>query len=68
MRQKAHTVIGRILIEVTYLSIPQLDDSSQEEEDSLFDDKLLPADKNKIMHLKTEIKRIRGGAVYPTGY
>jgi hypothetical protein len=34
----------------------------------LFDDKLLPADKNKLRRLRTEIKRIKGGTVYPTGY
>jgi hypothetical protein len=50
------------------IPIPQSDDSSQDEDDSLFDDKLLPADKNRIMRLRTEIKRIKGGTVYPTGY
>jgi hypothetical protein len=43
-------------------------DSSQEESDSLFDDKLVPAEKNKIMRLRKEIKRIKGGQTYPTGY
>jgi hypothetical protein len=50
------------------IPIPQSDDSSQDEDDSLFDDKMLPADKNKIMRLRTEIKRIKGGTVYPSGY
>ncbi len=50
------------------IPIPGDDDISQEEDDSLFDDQLLPADKNRIMRLKTEIKRIKGGVTYPTGY
>jgi hypothetical protein len=50
------------------IPIPQLDDSSQDDDDSLFDDKLLTADKNRTMRLRTEIKRIKGGTVYPTGY
>ena len=50
------------------IPIPQSDDSSQDEDDSLFDDKMLPADKNKIMRLRTDIKRIKGGTVYPSGY
>jgi hypothetical protein len=58
----------RTNIDRSNIPIPQSDDSSQEEEDSLFDDKLLPADKNKLMRQRTEIKRIKGGAVYPTGY
>jgi hypothetical protein len=29
---------------------------------------MLPADKNRIIRLRAEIKRIKGGAVYPTGY
>jgi hypothetical protein len=52
----------------SHIPIPGEDDSSQDEDDSLFDDKLLPAEKNKTMRLRTEIKRIKGGAVYPTGY
>ncbi len=43
-------------------------DSSQDDSDSLFDDKLLPQEKNKIMRLRKEIKRIKGGQTYPTGY
>ena len=43
-------------------------ESSQEDEDSLFDDKLLPPEKFRIMKLRKEIKRIKGGVVYPTGY
>jgi hypothetical protein len=50
------------------IPIPNSDDSSQEEDDSLFDNKLLPADKNKIMRLRKDIKRIKGGVVYPTEY
>jgi hypothetical protein len=58
----------RTNIDRSNIPIPQSDDSSQEESDSLFDDKLLPADKNKLMRLRMEIKRIKGGTVYPTGY
>ena len=47
--------------------IPGSDDSSQDDEDSLFDDQLLPPDKNRITRLRKEIKRIKSG-VYPTGY
>ena len=43
-------------------------ESSQDDDDSLFDDKLLPPEKNRIMKLRKEIKRIKGGVVYPTGY
>ncbi len=68
MLQKGHTVIERTLLGVTYLSLERMDDLSQDEDDSLFDDKFLHAAKNKIMRLRTEIKRIKGGAVYPTGY
>ena len=50
------------------IPIPTSDDSSPEESDSLFDDKLQPADKNRIMRLRKEIKRIKGGQTYPTGY
>ena len=51
------------------IPIPTSDnDSSQEESDSLFDDKLVPAEKSKIMRLRKEIKRIKGGQTYPTGY
>ncbi len=50
------------------IPIPGSDDSSQDEDDSLFDDKLLPPEKNKIMRLRTEIRRIKDGVVYPTGY
>ncbi len=42
-------------------------ESSQDDEDSLFDDQLLPQEKNKIMRLRKEIKRIKGGQTYPTG-
>jgi hypothetical protein len=28
----------------------------------------LYVDKNKVMRLRTEIKRIKGGTVYPSGY
>ena len=34
----------------------------------MFDDKLLPAEKNKIMRLRLEIRRIKGGVTYPSGY
>jgi hypothetical protein len=44
------------------------EDSQEEDSDSLFDDKLLPPEKNKIMRLRKEIKRIKGGQTYPTGY
>jgi hypothetical protein len=44
------------------------EDSQEEDSDSLFDDKLLPAEKSKIMRLRKEIKRIKGGQTYPTGY
>ena len=43
-------------------------ESSQDDSDSLFDDQLLPPEKNKIMRLRKEIKRIKGGQTYPTGY
>jgi hypothetical protein len=43
-------------------------EDSQEDSDSLFDDKLLPPEKNKILRLRKEIKRIKGGQTYPTGY
>ena len=43
-------------------------EDSQEDSDSLFDDKLLPPEKNKITRLRKEIKRIKGGQTYPTGY
>ncbi len=43
-------------------------ESSQDDSDSLFDDQLLPPEKNKIMRLCKEIKRIKGGQTYPTGY
>ncbi len=66
MQQKEHTVTGQTSIEVIYLSLNRT--TRHEEDDSLFDDKLLPADKNKLMRLRTEIKRIKGGVVYPTGY
>jgi hypothetical protein len=58
----------RTNIDRSNIPIPASDDSSQEEDDSLFDDKMLPTDKSRIMRLRTEIKRIKGGAVYPTGY
>ncbi len=58
----------RTNIDRSNIPIPASDDSSQDEDDSLFDDKMLPADKNRIVRLKTEIKRIKSGAVYPTGY
>ena len=44
------------------------DESSQDDSDSLFDDQLVPAEKSKILRLRTEIKRIKGGQTYPTGY
>ena len=34
----------------------------------LFDDQLLPPEKNKILKLRKEIRRIKGGVIYPTGY
>jgi hypothetical protein len=43
-------------------------DSSQDDSDSLFDDQLLPPDKKRIMTLRTEIRRIKGGQTYPSGY
>ena len=49
--------------------VPNSDnESSQDDSDSLFDDKLLPPEKSKIMRLRKEIKRIKGGQTYPTGY
>jgi hypothetical protein len=49
--------------------VPNSDnESSQDDNDSLFDDKLLPPEKSRIMRLRTEIKRIKGGQTYPTGY
>ncbi len=48
--------------------IPGSDDSSQDDEDSLFDDQLPPPDKNRIARFRKEIKRIKGGVIYPTGY
>ncbi len=49
--------------------IPNSDnESSQDDDDSLFDDQFLPAEKNKIMRLRKEIRRIKGGVIYPTGY
>jgi hypothetical protein len=50
------------------IPVPTSDDSSQEDSDSLFDDKLQPADNNRIIRLRKEIKRIKGGQTYPTGY
>jgi hypothetical protein len=51
------------------IPIPNSDnDSSQEDSDSLFDDQLLPPEKSKILRLRTEIRRIRGGQTYPSGY
>ena len=44
------------------------DESSQDDSDSLFDDKMVPAEKNKIMRLRVEIRRIKGGQTYPSGY
>jgi hypothetical protein len=44
------------------------EDSQEEDSDSLFDDKLIPAEKSKILRLRKEIKRIKGGQTYPTGY
>jgi hypothetical protein len=43
-------------------------ESSQDDEDSLFDDQLLPPEKNKIMRLRKQIKIIKRGVIYPTGY
>ncbi len=51
------------------IPVPSSDDSSQssqDDDDLIFDDKLLPP-KNKIMRLRKEITRIKGGVVYPTG-
>ncbi len=49
--------------------VPNSDnDDSQEDSDSLFDDELLPSEKNKLMRLRKEIKRIKDGQTYPTGY
>ena len=51
------------------IPIPTTDDeSSQDDSDSLFDDQMVPAEKSKIMRLRKEIKRIKGGQTYPTGY
>ncbi len=66
--QKERIDTERTPVGATYPFRPRTIDSSQEESDSLFDDKLLPADKNKIMRLRKEIKRIKGGQTYPTGY
>ncbi len=49
-------------------SIPGEEDSSQDDEDALFNDQLLPSDKARIARLRAEIKRIKGRVIYPTGY
>jgi hypothetical protein len=43
-------------------------ESSQDDDDSLFDDQLLPPEKSKILRLRKEIRIIKGGVIYPTGY
>jgi hypothetical protein len=42
--------------------------SSQVDSDSVFDDQLPPPEKSRIMRLRTEIRRIKGGQTYPSRY